>query len=60
MKKILVTGGTGFVGTYLCQLLKQEQPDAQLILTTQHAQSRDDGVQLEVLDLGDAQARIAV
>ncbi|MBQ6154391.1 GDP-mannose 4,6-dehydratase [bacterium] len=56
MTKILITGGTGFVGTYLCQLLKQEQPDAQLILTTQHARHNDDGVQLEVLDLGDAQA----
>jgi len=55
MKRILITGGTGFVGSYLTEFLREHEPEAELIVTTQQevVNNADKKVIFEALDLTD-------
>ena len=57
MRTILITGGTGFVGHYLADYLRQKEPTTQLVLTSQTQEVSNDGrTVIEVVDLTDNQA----
>ena len=56
MKKILITGGTGFVGTHLKNLLQQTQPDTQLHLTSHRPRESTQNLFIHALDLSDSRA----
>jgi GDP-4-dehydro-6-deoxy-D-mannose reductase len=55
-KKILITGGTGFVGNHLVALLRQLEPQARLHLTSLTAEPAQAPVQIHALDLTQATA----
>lgn len=54
-KKILITGGTGFVGHYLFRALRQSEPKSELHLTGLHSKEID-GAIVHALDLTDRAA----
>ena len=56
MSKILITGGTGFVGHYLVDFLREHEPDSDLVLTSHNPRPPADHVRTVALDLGDSQA----
>ena len=53
---ILITGGTGFVGSHMVTLLRQQEPDARLVVTSHRPRPDKDGVRTYALDLTDSQA----
>ena len=55
MSEILITGGTGFVGTYLRDFLRASEPDARLHLTSHAPGESSQNVIIHTLDLNDSQ-----
>jgi GDP-4-dehydro-6-deoxy-D-mannose reductase len=55
-KKILITGGTGFVGRHLTTLLQKLEPEAELHLTSLKSTTENDLVLTHTLDLTDPAA----
>jgi NADH dehydrogenase len=54
MKRLLVLGGTGFVGRALCEQLAQRHPDAEVLVPTRHAGQRRNLLALPDVELAQA------
>ena len=54
MKRLLVLGGTGFVGRALCEQLAQRHPDTEVLVPTRHAGQRRNLLALPDVELAQA------